>query len=149
MLMKRNLISTIFAIAAGTISLVATEPQPHTGKECSLTTIRGTYLLKARLDSPGYAPVPGVPQVVGGLRTFDGAGSISGIATVNAGGTVAQNVQAAGVYTMNQNCTGTMTNAGMRHYDIYVAPDGSEVIGVRTDSGVVEILTLKRVTPPG
>ena len=81
-----------------------------------------------------------------GLRTFDGAGNISGPATVNAGGTIAQNVRAPGVYTVNADCTGTMTNAGTRHYDLFIAVDGSQAVGIRTDLGLVEILSFNRVS---
>ena len=103
-------------------------------------------MLTGRLDAPMYAPLTGVPQVVGGLRTFDGAGNISGVATVNAGGTILQNNRAPGVYTLNADCTGTMTNAGTRHYDIFVAADGSAAVAIRTDTGLVEILKLRRVS---
>jgi hypothetical protein len=154
--MKRTVISAVFAVVGlASMPLQAadsnsTEPvlsradQPP--KNCSLATLRGTYLLTARLDAPAYAHVSGVPQVVGGLRTLDGAGNISGPATVNGGGVIAQHVNAPGVYILNADCTGTMTNAGTRHYDIFAAPDGSEIVGIRTDPGVVEILKLKRVS---
>ncbi len=119
-------------------------------KGCTVSTLRGIYLLSGRLDAPAYMPLSGVPQVVGGLRTFDGAGNISGPATVNAGGTIVQSRPpgAPGVYTLNADCTGTMTNASTRHYDIFVAADGSEAVAVRTDPDVVEILRLKRISEP-
>ena len=132
----------VLALAAG---IPVWGAEPRAAKECTVATLRGTYLLTARLDAPGYAPLTGVPQVVGGLRTFDGAGNISGPATVNAGGTILQNVRAPGVYTINADCTGTMTNAGTRHYDLFVAADGSQVVGIRTDPGFVEVLRFKKV----
>lgn len=139
--MKRSFIS-VLALAA-TIPVWSAEPSA--AKECTVAILRGTYLLTGRLDAPGYAPLTGVPQVVGGLRVFDGAGNISGPATVNAGGTILQNVRAPGTYTINADCTGAMTNAGTRHYDLFVASDGSEVIGIRTDPGFVEILRFEKV----
>lgn len=154
--MKRIFISAVFAVfglarmpvqaadSNSTQPVLGRADQPSKG--CSLATLRGTYLLTARMDAPSYMPSPGVPQVVGGLRISDGAGHITGHATVNAGGVITQNVNAPGVYTLNADCTGTMTNAGTRHYDIFAASDGSEVVGIRTDTGVVEILKLKRVS---
>jgi hypothetical protein len=136
---------TLLALVAGT-PLWSAESRAADAKACTIATLQGTYLLTARLDSPGYAPLAGVPQVVGGLRTFDGAGNISGPATVNAGGAVIQNVRAPGVYTINADCTGTMTNAGNRHYDLFVAADGSEAVGIRTDLGFVEILRLRKLS---
>ena len=146
--MSRTLIAAVLCIAAiASLPLRADSP-PAEGRKCTLATLQGTYLLTARLDAPSYAQVPGVPQVVGGLRTFDGAGNSSASATVNAGGVILQGVRSAGVYVLNADCTGTMFNDGTRHYDIYVAPDGSAVVGIRTDPGVVEIVKFKRVSPP-
>ena len=132
----------------GRVASVAGGFAPWGGGNCTLATLRGTYLVTARLDAPSYAPVPGVPQVVGGLRTFDGAGNISGPVTVNGGGIILQGTNSPGVYMLKADCTGTMINAGIRHYDIYVAPDGSLLVGIRTDPGVVEIVKFKRVSPP-
>jgi hypothetical protein len=147
--MKRFFSFIVFAfVTTGTIQLRAADPRGGEGKACSVATLRGTYLLSGRLDAPQYAPITGVPQVVGGLRAFDAAGNISGVATVNAGGTILQNVRAPGVYTVNADCTGTMTNAGTRHYDIYVAADGSEAVAIRTDPDAVEILRFTKVGGP-
>ena len=144
--MSRTLIAAVLGIAAiASLPLRADSP-PAEGRNCTLATLRGTYLLTARLDAPSYAQVPGVPQLVGGLRTFDGAGNITGAVTVNAGGVIIKGPPAVGVYTLNADCRGTMTNSGVRHYDIFVAADGSEVVSIRTDEGVVEIVKLKRVS---
>jgi hypothetical protein len=149
--MKRTVTSSVAVVLLAGIRLWGADPSTPAAppaKACTLATFRGTYLLIARLDSPAYAPLTGVPQVVGGLRNFDGAGNISGVATVNAGGVITQNVRAPGVYTINPDCTGTMTNSGTRHYDIFVAADGSEAVAIRTDPGAVEILTFKRASGP-
>ena len=146
--MSRTLIAAVLCIAAIASLPLRADSSPAEGRNCTLATLRGTYLLTARLDAPSYAQVPGVPQVVGGFRTFDGAGNSSGSVTVNTGGVITQGVHAPGVYTLNADCTGTTINAGTRHYDIYVAPDGSAVVGIRTDPGVVEIVKYKRVSPP-
>ena len=104
--MNRSLTAAVLGMAAlASLPLRADSPYAE-GKQCTLSTLRGIYLLTARLDAPSYAQVPGVPQVVGGLRTFDGAGNISGPATVNAGGVIAQGVRAPGVYMLNADCTG-------------------------------------------
>jgi len=145
--MSRTLIAAVLCIAAiASLPLRADSP-PAEGRKCTLATLQGTYLLTARLDAPSYAQVPGVPQVVGGLRTFDGAGNIIGPVTVNSGGVISHGNN-QGVYTLNADCTGTNINSGLRHYDIYVAPDGSAAVGIRTDPGVVEIVKFKRVSPP-
>jgi hypothetical protein len=154
--MKRSMSPTFFAAVVlaclpldGADSVTAGADPGRAGKpakQCSLATLQGTYLITARLDSPGYAPMSGVPQVVAALRDLDGAGNSTGVGTVNAGGTILQNQRATGVYTLNADCTGTMTNAGSRHYDIFVAPDGSEGVGIRTDAGAVEIMRFKRVS---
>ena len=148
--MSRTLIAAVLGIAAISSLPLRADSPPAEGGNCTLATLRGTYLLTARLDAPSYAQVPGVPQVVGGFRTFDGAGNSSGSVTVNAGGVIVQGpgVHVPGVYTLNADCTGTTINAGIRHYDIYVAPDGSALVGIRTDQGFVEILKFKRVSLP-
>jgi hypothetical protein len=146
--MSRTFIAAVLGIAAiASLPLRADSP-PAEGGNCTLATLRGTYLLTARLDAPSYAQVPGVPQLVVGLRTFDGGGNITGPVTVNAGGVILHGPPAAGVYMLNADCIGTMINSGVRHYDIYVAPDGSELVAIRTDTGVVEIVKFKRVSPP-
>ena len=148
--MSRTLIAAVLCIAAIASLPLRADSSPAEGRNCTLATLRGTYLFTARLDAPSYAQVPLVPQVVGGLRTFDGAGNIIGPVTVNAGGVISHGggLNNLGVYTLNADCTGTNINSGKRHYDIYVAPDGSAVVAIRTDPGVVEIVKYKRVSPP-
>ncbi len=79
------------------------------------------------------------------MRTFDGAGNLSQVLTLSFGGEITRRLFNTGTYTLDSDCTGTMTIAGTNHWDIFVARDGSEGVGVRTDDGIIgALLTFKK-----
>jgi hypothetical protein len=49
----------------------------HAQEGCSLATLRGEYLFYNRSDAPAYAQDPLFPELVVGVRTFDGEGNLS------------------------------------------------------------------------
>ena len=113
---------------------------------CSVATLQGEYLFTVRGDAPGYAHTGGSPVVAAGVRTFDGAGNFSQVATVSMGGTIISRDPLEGVYTLDADCTGTMTVAGTRHFDVFMSKDGSEGFAIQTDNGTIAIQTLKKAT---
>jgi hypothetical protein len=54
-----------------------------------------------------------------------------------------ERIAATGTYTVDSNCIGTMTIRG-RNWDMYVAQDGSEGVGTRTDDGTISAQTFNR-----
>jgi hypothetical protein len=77
------------------------------------------------------------------VRTFDGEGNLSQVASDSMGGVITQRIAAMGTYTLDSDCTGTMTIRG-RPWDIFVTEDGSEGVGTRTDHGTIAAQTFKK-----
>jgi hypothetical protein len=115
--------------------------RPH---GCSVDTLEGNYLFTASVLSRSDRPDPTYPRVAAGVRTFDGAGNLSQLATNSFGGAISHDVDVTGTYTLDSNCTGTMTIAGTRHWDIFVAEDGREGVGVTTTEGLIGSQTFKK-----
>jgi hypothetical protein len=71
---------------------------------------------------------------------FDGHGNLSGSSTADFGGS-AFPVTFTGTYTVNGNCTGSLTvdagASGIVHRDLVIVDAGKEVEFVSTDPGVV------------
>jgi hypothetical protein len=59
-------------------------------------------------------------------------------------GVITRQVAATGIYTLDSNCIGTMTIAGVRNWDIYVAEDGSEGVAVNTKEGDITSQTFRK-----
>ena len=146
--MKRTIIGgTVVVVLAsmlllGTYLLPAPTVQAQGG--CSLATLQGDYLIHVRRDAPAYAHEDGFPDLVVGVTTFDGEGNLSLDFTLSRGGQISRRVRQVGVYTLDADCTGTMTNAGLRNWDLFVTNDGSEGAAIRTDDGVAATQTLKK-----
>ncbi len=129
-----------FVISSG---VVWAEGHHHNREGCTLATLQGNYLVTGRQDNRSDAPDPMLPSVVAGIRTFDGEGNLSQVVSDSRGGTITRRIAATGTYTLDSNCMGTMTING-RNWDIYVAEDGSEGVGTRTDDGTIFVQTFKR-----
>jgi hypothetical protein len=101
---------------------------------CSLVTMRGTH---------GYSysgTVMGSSIAAAGPITFGGAGNLSATYDVNLGGTVFHGAF-TGTYTVNADCTGTVTLQlpllGISSHGSFVIVDnGRRTYFVGTDSGV-------------
>ncbi len=113
---------------------------------CSLATLTGDYLLVGeavptidRQDDPTF------PRRFAGIHTFDGQGNMSGFVTTNQGGMV-QRFNNEGTYTLEPNCTGTITTTfpAEGHWDLFIAKDGSEGHYIRTDEGFIATRSIKR-----
>ena len=71
---------------------------------------------------------------------FDGHGHLSGSSTADYGGFIFP-VTFTGTYTVNENCTGSLTvdagSNGIVHRDLVIVDGGKEVEFVSTDPGIV------------
>ena len=74
---------------------------------CTLATLRGLYMFA----QSGYTTVNGslVPEGVTGKAAFHGSGTFDSLATISIGGTIMPDDAAPGTYTVNSDCTGTVT----------------------------------------
>ena len=115
---------------------------------CSNATLRGLYMFA----QSGYTTASGglVPEGVTGKDIFDGKGKFESLATISIGGDIIQGDAAPGTYSVNSDCTGTLTvhmtpPVPDVHLDIFVAPDGDAYYTIQTDPGNVLAGTIGRV----
>ncbi len=138
--MKRNktlLLSTFLAsmILGMAPSVVLADELP-----CSLASLNGHYAIDRQgtvvAQLPGF-PAPPAPLGEAALADLNGNGSFSATATVNIGGLILR-LPVTGTYTVNPDCTGTVTvNTGLGlilHNAIVVIDGGKRFIGTETDT---------------
>jgi hypothetical protein len=104
--------------------------------ECSVGKLQGHYVFTGHGENLHY-----------GTLDFDGAGKVSGKQT-SLRGDVAQRETLAGAYTLEADCTGTMTfdgqPGGVAHWDIFVTRDGKKGNMIRTDSVSAGVRTFEQ-----
>jgi hypothetical protein len=92
---------------------------------CGVQTLHGLYLFATH----GWNIVNGVAQpkaIVEGIH-FNGDGTLSSpFATVSINGFIIHSSAAAGSYTVDPDCTGTLTFTGGPSFDIFVDPRGGK-----------------------
>lgn len=118
---------TGITLAAMATTAVALSPVPPQERFCGIYTLKGTYAYS------GYGVVketgaPGAAFVQAGMESYDGKGHVVGYGSDKTSATDdASNKRFAGTYTVNPDCTGTLTyeEAGQTlEENIYVNPDG-------------------------
>lgn len=142
--------------AIGIVALTSVGPlgeQGYAGQSqggCTLATLRGLYMFA----QSGYQAVNGnlVPLGVTGKDVFHGNGKFDSLATLSIGGTIVPDDAAPGTYTVNSDCTGTVTvhmtpPTPDVHLDIFIQPDGGQFFTIETDPGTVLSGTIQRVAP--
>ncbi len=145
----RVAVGTLVAVAA-LIALPATFPggtlpkvhaQEDTPQPCSVARLNGRYgLTFSGFTTNGAVPAPitaFIPAAGEGLVTFDGNGNLSAAETVSLGGLI-HPVNLPGTYTVNSDCTGTLTTANA-HLNLVIVRNGREILAVNTDPGRVAV----------
>jgi hypothetical protein len=146
--MKRVLLrcqlACLLAVSMFSAQSVVAQEESAKVKECSKATLQGGYgytSVGSLLDS--YVPPPYAgPFGEVGRQTFDGKGHTSATATSSSNGNIAK-VTIEGTYTVNPDCTGSMT-LNVSPFDStvhadFVIDDGEEEIrAIGSDSGLVE-----------
>lgn len=101
---------------------------------CGLNTLRGSYLFTAN----GYNIVGGVAQpkaIVEGIN-FNGDGTlVSPFATVSINGNIIHASSTPGIYTLNADCTGTLSFNNGPSSDIFADVSGRELTMIQTGPG--------------
>jgi hypothetical protein len=107
-------------------------------RECTDSTIKGTYAFTIH----GQILTPGGPLLVDGIAktTFDGDGELTQVDAVAINGNIPVIWHpSTGTYTVNSDCTGTMTliSTGQPtlHLAIVVSQSGNHIHTVVTDPG--------------
>ena len=92
---------------------------------CGVQTLHGLYVF----DAHGWNIVGGVAQpkaIVEGID-FNGDGTlVSPFATVSINGFIVHSAASAGSYTVDPDCTGTLSFTGGPSFDIFVDPRGGK-----------------------
>jgi hypothetical protein len=139
-LIKTIMGSSLFACAL--VSLVAlvmgfgtsaTARADRRAQSCSEHTLRGSYLFATH----GFNIVGGVavPKAIVEGIDFNGDGTLSSpFATVSINGNILRFGGGVGSYTVEADCTGTLTFAGVPgfEFDIFVDPSGEQLWMIQT-----------------
>jgi len=109
---------------------------------CNQNTVNGTYATSA------IGPLGGGYGTAIFLDTRN-AGSFSGVGAENFNGTPNPNVTDSGTYTVNANCTFTLTATDSNGYTVHfsgnIFGNGDEMVGISTDAGLAYQLTSYRL----
>ncbi len=151
--MKRCTITRILTTAALTALVLGTAPVASAQLACSGATLRGTFAY----TSTGFITAPASlagPVAELGTQTFDAAGNTTATATLSQNGNITP-VSITGTYTVNADCTGTMTlqvsipgiPAFPLHVSFVMDDNGKEFQGMETDAGLVVTRIARKIFP--
>ena len=123
-------VSLVAAMVLGTSNTARAALGPHQ----RAYTLRGFYLFATH----GWNIVGGVAQpkaIVEGID-FNGDGTlVSPFATVSINGTILHSSGSLGTYTVNTDCTGTVSFTGGPSFDIFVEQNGKQLWMIQTGQG--------------
>src|SRR6266446_7554316 len=130
------------------MALAASSAVTARDRECRNSTIKGDYAFTIH----GQILTPGGPLLVDGIAktTFDGDGKLTQVAAVAINGNIPLIWSpSTGAYTVNSDCTGTMTQLGKDeltlHFAILVSQSGNHIHTVVTDPGFAATSDAERV----
>ena len=127
------LASLIATMALGTSTTARAEAD---ARVCGVHMLRGSYLFATH----GWNIVGGVAQpkaIVEGID-FNGDGTlVSPFATVSINGTIFHSSGSLGTYTVNTDCTGTLSFTGGASFDIFVEQNGKQLWMIQTGPAAV------------
>jgi hypothetical protein len=114
---------------------------------CSVSSLKGQYVFTGR----GFieAIEPGVQRVHYGVYIFDGAGSFTGKQSSSRGDKIGRE-KLQGTYTLDADCTGTMTTGAILtpatrvHWGLYVTEDLKRGHIVRMDEGSMAVRSFEK-----
>jgi hypothetical protein len=139
-----RLIGATVALAVAALTFGIWNPPKAKAQQggCTLATLKGTYVFA----TDGFNLQQGLiarrtPFAYSGSEVYDGAGKVTGAYSGNNNGTVYRKITYTGTYTVNLDCSGTLTivetvSGAIAHFDQFTGPDGSEFTFAQTDQGV-------------
>lgn len=146
--------SAFFIVLALLLTLTKTKVMQtvHASSGCGLSTLSGNYGFTqtgfynfSENGGGGYAPTADV-----GLVAFDGNGNFTANFTDSTNGKVTTGLSAPGTYTVNSNCTGTLTIVNVTspgenaHYTTVVLGSGTEMMAISTDNEATQTVDMKK-----
>jgi hypothetical protein len=150
--MKRTIARMTLVIIFAIVFVLGIVPGAQAGEDkgCSNATLHGSFgytatgtLLPAAAPAPFAGPFGEI-----GRQTFDGNGNTAATATINANGNII-NATIQGTYTVNPDCTGSMTRnvsplGAIAHDDFVIDDDGVELRTIATDAGAIETYVYRK-----
>jgi hypothetical protein len=137
-LVRHTLVLAALALATSALALG--------GNECSLTSLRGSYIFAAN----GYNIVAGVaqPKTIVEPIDFKGDGTISvPAATRSINGIIGRTPPGGtGTYTVEAGCKGSITFTGGPSFDIFISPSGDKLWMIQTNPDTVFQGTATRIS---
>jgi hypothetical protein len=122
------------------------------GGTCSTQTLSGSYTYSVsgyyfdqQSNEYGFAAA--------GLIVLDGNGGFTGTDTVSDGAVITRGRQLSGVYTVNANCTGSLTLVApngntLGHLDLVITNNARNVNFIQADNGTAITGTAQQQFPP-
>ena len=104
------------------------------GAQCPLgnATLHGSYTVFGTGTIVGVGPLAAL-----GVHTWDGQGNTVATFTASVNGNILPGIAVTGTYSVNPDCTATLTESDGAHYNFVVSPDGNSSTWIRTDAGTV------------
>jgi hypothetical protein len=119
------------------VSLLMLPKAQGAQEQCSVGKLQGRYVFTGQGSNLHY-----------GAFDFDGAGQFSGKQTSVRYKTTIQREALKGTYTLDADCTGTLTLEGQlggpAHWDVFVTGDGKKGRMIRTDAGTTGVRTFEQ-----
>lgn len=156
--MKR-IVSSLMVLAVLAALVIATTTSKHTvpmvyaQTGCTDATLTGNYAF----NFSGFGTRPAdqpkgneVPLAAVGVLTFDGAGNHATSFTSVQNGAISTGNTASGIYSVNSDCTGSITWTGGPFagvtFNIAISGGGPEIFGIDTDptAGVTATFDAKK-----
>jgi len=143
---KSLLLSAAVAVAAG-LAIPTAASANDDAVTCGLKTVRGVYDFHAS----GFNIVSGaaLPKAIIERVVFDGRGGVlTPLVALSINGTIIQPPQGnPGVYTVDADCTGTLTFADGPMFRLQIRPDGRSLNMLQTNPNTVMQGTAEKVLP--
>jgi hypothetical protein len=122
------LVSLLAAMALGTSRTARAQSTPQS---CGVQTLRGLYVFNAH----GWNIVGGVavPKALMEGITFNGDGTVvTPFATASINGMILHFSGGTGSYTVNPDCTGTLSWSNGHSWDLFVEANGNKLWKIQT-----------------
>jgi hypothetical protein len=130
-----------------TLLALAVSASAAAEQTCNLGSLQGRFVFTGR----GFieAVQPGIQRMHYGVFVFDGAGKFTGKQSSSRGGKIGRE-KLEGSYTLDADCTGTMTFGGIMnpssqvHWDLYVTEDHKRGHMIRMDEGNMAVRSFEK-----
>lgn len=136
------------ALLLSTLAIAVHAQDANTG--CSPSILKGAYSVQGQgtviAQFPGF-PAPPFPFAEVAIDFIDGAGNITGEFTANVDGVVVSGT-VAGTYTINPDCTGTislLTNSGIPVNESFLVLRNGGLRLVQTDPFIVITRSMEKM----